>query len=128
MRRIHMGEQVVAAGAMGGQLSSVTTIGLNVVTIVMVAHGLNTYHGRTTPHPQSAVAMRVGGPNAQSKVADGSQAVHGSTTQTAVAIRVRGTNTQSAVATGSQALHGSTTQAAAALRSQAIKGSDPSQL
>ena len=47
-----MGERVVAAGALGGRVSGVTTIGLEVVKIVMVTHGLNIssikrYHGLT---------------------------------------------------------------------------------
>ena len=115
---VHMGKRVVAAGAMKGGVSGVTTIGLEVVTTGMVARGL----GMTTHHPQSAVATRVGGTQTQSAVANGSE--H----QPAVAIRVRGTKTQSAVASGSQAVHGSTTQPAVALRGQAINGNDPSQL
>ena len=95
---------MVAAGAMQGRASGVTTIGLEVVKIVMVTHGLNIssinmYHGLTREHPQSAVAT-------------GSQAMNGSPTKPAMAGGVGGTNTQSAVATGSQA----------------IDGSDPSQL
>ena len=66
--------------------------------------------------------------NHQSAVATGSQAIHGSAAQPAVAIGMGGTKTQSAVATGSQAIHGSTTQPAVATGSQAIDGSDPSQL
>ena len=66
--------------------------------------------------------------NQQSAVATGIHAIHGSTAQPAVASGVGGTKTQSAVATGSQAIHGSTTQPAVATGSQAIDGSDPSQL
>ena len=91
---------------MGGRASGLTTIGLEVVGTGMVTHGLKRssqcikrYHGMTAHHPQSAVAIRVGG-----------------------------TKTQSAVATGSQAIHGSTPQPAVAIGSQAIDGSDPSQL
>ena len=108
---LQMGKRVGAVGAMKGRASGVTTIGLDVVKIVMVA--IKRYH--LTNHPQSAVAT-------------GSQAINGSTAQPAVASGVGGTKTQSAVATGSQAIHGSTTQPAVATGSQAIDGSDPSQL
>lgn len=110
-----MGKRVVAAGAMKGMVSGVTTLGIEVVTTGMVARGL----GMTTHHPQSAVATRVGGTQTQSAVANGSE--H----QPAAAIRVRGTRTQSAVVIASQAVHGSTTQPAVALRGQPIA---PSQL
>ena len=110
---LHVGKRVGAVGAI---------IGLDVVKIVMVM----------TNH-QSAVATGsgVGGTKTQSAVATGSQAIHGSTAQPAVASGVGGTNgrkTQSAVATASQAINGSTTQPAVATGSQAIDGSDPSQL
>ena len=104
---LQMGKRLGAVGAMKGRASGVTTIGLDVVKIVMVA-----------TNPQSAVAT-------------GSQAIHGSTAQPAVASGVGGTNgrkTQSAVATASQAINGSTTQPAVATGSQAIDGSNPSQL
>ena len=65
------------------------------------------YHAMAAHHPQSAVAIRVGGTKTQSAVATGSQAIQGCKHQAAVAIRVGGTKTQSAVATGSQALDGS---------------------
>ena len=117
-----MGKRVVAVGAMKGRASGVSTIGLEVVKIVMVS-------------------IRGGGTKTQSAVATGSQAVHGSTTQPAVASGISGTKTQPAVATGSQAIHGSTTQPkvasgiggpktkpAVAAGSQAIDGSDTSQL
>ena len=95
----------MAVGAMNGRASGVTTIGLEVVKIVMVSHGLNInsinmYHGLTRYHPQSAVAT-------------GSQAMNGRTTQPAMAsavIGVRGVGgrkTQTAVATGNQAIDGS---------------------
>ena len=89
-----MGKRVVAVGAMKGRASGVTTIGLDVVKIVMVA--IKMYH-LTTHHPQSAVSIT----NQRSAVATGSQAIHGSTAQPAVAGGVGGTKTQSAVATGS---------------------------
>ena len=112
-----MGKRVVAVGAMKGRASGVSTIGLEVVKIVMLS-------------------IRVGGTKTQSAVATGSQAVHGSTTQPAVASGISGPKTQPAVATGSQAIHGSTasgmggtkTQPAVAAGSQAIDGSDTSQL
>ena len=99
---LQVGKRVGAVGAI---------IGLDVVKIVMVA--IKRYH--LTNHPQSAVAT-------------GSQAINGSTAQPAVASGLGGTKTQSAVATASQALQGSTTQPAVATGSQAIDGSDPSQL
>ena len=113
----------------------VTTIGLEVVKTGMVAHGLKRssqcikrYHGMTAHHPQSAVAIRVGGTKTQLAVATGSQAIQGCKHQPAVAIRVGGTKTQAAIATGSQAIHGSKTQPAVATGSHTIDGSDPSQL
>ena len=85
---VQIGKGVVAVGAMNGRASGVSTIGLEVVKIVMVS-------------------IRVGGTKTQSAVATGSQAVHGSTTQPAVASGMGGTKTQPAVATGSQAIDGS---------------------
>ena len=94
------------------------------------------YHGMTARHPQSDVAIgmggtktqsavatgrqaiRVGGTKTQSAVATGNQAIQGCKHQPAVAIRVGGTTTLA-----SQAIHGSTTQAAVATGSQAIHGS-----
>ena len=131
-----MGKRVVAVGAMKGRASGVSTIGLEVVKIVMVSirvGGTKTQSAVATGSQaiqdckhQPAVEIRLW--KTQSAVAIGSQAIQGCKQQPAVAIRVGGTKTQAAIATGSQAIHGSKTQPAVATGSHTIDGSDPSQL